>query len=529
MQEMTRRQALILGAVGAGSVVTGAVGLSQTGLPWDQRSGPGRGPTPSGGGADLLQPTVLNSSDGLLEVELEMGRAEVTLGDRTARMLTYNGTVPGPTLRLRPGDTLRVRLANDIAEPTNLHVHGLHVSPEGNGDNPFLTIEPGETFDYEFTLPPDHPTGTFWYHPHHHGYVADQIFAGLYGAIIVEDGPPADSPADGERLLVISDISLTGEGKVRAASIRDRMMGREGEIVLVNGQVRPRIATTAGRTERWRVVNTCVSRHLRLDLTGAKVQLLGVDVDRHQPRDLGDLILAPGNRAELLVTADAGTSEFRTLGYDRGGMGMGMMGRGGRTSGSEGAAVVLATVEASEGGPANGSGRTDDSRPTDSSGRADDGGQAGAEDEGGAAAASSLPEQSLLRDLRDAEPAARRTISFTMGMGMGAGMSFGFNGREFDADRTDQDPAAGSVEEWTILNTTPMEHPFHLHVWPMQVVGANGSAVSEPYWRDVVQVPAGESRTVRIAFDTFSGRTVYHCHILDHEDAGMMGVVEVGE
>ncbi len=503
MREMTRRQALILGAVGAGSLVTGAVGLSQTGLPWDQRSGP----IPSGGGADLLQPNVLSSSDGLLEVELEMGRAEVTLGDRTALMLTYNGTVPGPTLRLRPGDTLRVRLHNDIDEPTNLHVHGLHVSPEGNGDNPFLKIEPGETFDYEFTLPSDHPTGTFWYHPHHHGYVADQIFAGLYGAILVEDGPPAD----GERLLIVSDVSLTSDGNVRAASIRDRMMGREGEIVLVNGQVQPRIAATAGRRERWRVVNTCVSRHLRLDLAGMGALLLGVDVDRHEPRDPGDLILAPGNRAELLVTADAGTSEFRTLGYDRGGMGMGMMGGGG-PFGNDGRAVVLATVEA------DGSGRT-------GFGDADDGGQAGAGDEGGAAT-STLPEQTLLRDLRDAEPAARRTISFTMGMGMGAGMTFGFNGQEFDADRTDQDPAAGSVEEWTILNTTPMDHPFHLHVWPMQVVGANGSAVSEPYWRDVVQVPAGESRTMRIAFDTFTGRTVYHCHILDHEDAGMMGVVE---
>ena len=518
MREMTRRQALILGAVGAGSIVTGAVGLSQTGLPWDQRWDQGSGPIPSGG-ADLLQPDVLASSDGLLEVELEMGRAEVALGDRTARMLTYNGTVPGPTLRLSPGDTLRVRLSNDIGEPTNLHVHGLHVSPEGNGDNPFLMIEPGETFDYEFTLPADHPTGTFWYHPHHHGYVADQVFAGLYGAILVEDGPPTE----GERLLVVSDVALTGEGNVRAASIRDRMMGREGEIVLVNGQVRPRIAATAGQRERWRVVNTCVSRHLRLELAGAEVKLLGVDVDRHEPRDPGDLILAPGNRAELLVTADAGTTEFRTLGYDRGGMGMGMMGGGGGNFGSDGGAVVLATVEASEGGPANGSGRTD------GTGRADDGGEAGAGDEGGAASSPALPQQALLRDLREAEPAARRTISFTMGMGMGAGMTFGFNGQEFDADRTDQYPAAGTVEEWTILNTTPMDHPFHLHVWPMQVVGANGSAIAEPYWRDVVQVPAGESRTVRISFDTFTGRTVYHCHILDHEDAGMMGVVEAGD
>ncbi|MDO8107630.1 multicopper oxidase domain-containing protein [Isoptericola sp. b441] len=84
-------------------------------------------------------------------------------------MVTYNGTVPGPTLRMRPGDRLRVHLANELDEPTNLHTHGLLVSRTDNGDNPFLRVAPGETFDYEITLPADHPPGLFWYHPHHHG------------------------------------------------------------------------------------------------------------------------------------------------------------------------------------------------------------------------------------------------------------------------------------------------------------------------------------------------------------------------
>ncbi len=486
MGEMTRREALLLGGAGVGALVAGAVGLSRTGLPWEQ----GPGVTRAGIGADLAQPQVLSSSGGLLEVELEMAPAELVLADRNVRMQAYNGTVPGPTLRLRPGDTLRVSLTNNIDEPTNLHVHGLHVSPEGNGDNPFLAIEPGETFAYEFTLPSDHPVGTFWYHPHHHGNVADQVFSGLYGAIIVEEGLPRDD----ERLLLISDVSLTGQGEVAALGMPDRMMGREGEVVLVNGQVQPRMVATAGRTERWRVINTCVSRHLRLDIPSQDVQVFGVDIDRHAPRDLGDLVLAPGNRAELLVTADVGSFEVRSLRHDRGGMGM--MGGGQPRAGDDD--VVLFTVEA-------GSGRG-----------ADDGGHSG------------WSEQALLRDLRGAEPAARRSIAFTMDMGMGAGMSFGFNGREFDPDRTDQEPRLGTVEEWTIVNSTPMDHPFHLHVWPMQVVAANGASIAEPYWRDVVPVPAGESRTVRVAFETFPGRSVYHCHILDHEDAGMMAVVRVG-
>ena len=103
---------------------------------------------------------------------------------------------------------------------------------------------------------------------------------------------------------------------------------------------------------------------------------------------------------------------------------------------------------------------------------------------------------------------------------------FTIDGREFAHDRVDQEVRAGTVEEWTIRNDSPMDHPFHLHVWPMQVLEENGTAHEAPVWQDVVNVPARGSVRVRVAFDDFDGRTVYHCHILDHEDRGMMGVVE---
>jgi len=106
-------------------------------------------------------------------------------------------------------------------------------------------------------------------------------------------------------------------------------------------------------------------------------------------------------------------------------------------------------------------------------------------------------------------------------------MRFTINGREFDPGRTDTTAAAGTVEEWTLINTSPMDHPFHLHVWPMQVLGDNAQAGSSPDWRDVVNVPANGQVKVRIAFADFRGRSAYHCHILDHEDLGMMGAIEV--
>ena len=178
MRPLSRRSALLLGGLGLAGTVTGGTGLALTLA--SQRSVPTAG-------ADLQYPSVLQSSDGSLNVQLEAGGTSLLLAGRQASALAYNKEIPGPTLRIRPGDVLKIRLINNLSEPTNLHMHGLHVSPQGNGDNPFIRVDPGTAVDYEYRLPRDHPPGVYWYHPHHHGGVADQVFAGLYGAIIVED------------------------------------------------------------------------------------------------------------------------------------------------------------------------------------------------------------------------------------------------------------------------------------------------------------------------------------------------------
>lgn len=104
-------------------------------------------------------------------------------------------------------------------------------------------------------------------------------------------------------------------------------------------------------------------------------------------------------------------------------------------------------------------------------------------------------------------------------------MSFTIDGKEFDHARIDTIVEGGSIEEWTLTNTSPMDHPVHLHVWPMQIVAQDGAEVQEILWQDVVNVPANSRVRVRIPFDNFTGTTVYHCHILDHEDLGMMGMI----
>ena len=192
---MTRRTVLVLGAVGLAAAVTGGGAFL-----WLQVNG-GR-PTvpdavpPSGPGAPsagiLREPEALTSSRGRLDLTLTAALTDVVISGAQFRALTYNGSLPGPTLRVRPGDRISLGFSNKLDAPTNLHTHGLRVSPEGNGDNSFVTVEPGAIFEYEFRLGRDHPPGVFWYHPHHHGNVAEQIFGGLYGAIIVEDASPVE-------------------------------------------------------------------------------------------------------------------------------------------------------------------------------------------------------------------------------------------------------------------------------------------------------------------------------------------------
>jgi FtsP/CotA-like multicopper oxidase with cupredoxin domain len=491
MQRLSRRRALQLGGLGLASTAVGAAGLT-----W--RTAVGFTPAAS---AALVEPPTLASAEGLLQVRLEAAAGPVRIAGRPATALSYNGGLPGPTLRLQPGDRLQVQLVNRLSDPTNLHVHGLHVSPDGNSDNPFVKIDPGTTFDYDYQLPDDHPPGVYWYHPHHHGMVADQIFGGLYGAIIVGDpeGSTGSIPVTRERVLVVSDISLDAAGSIQAPAAMARMRGREGNLVLVNGQARPTMTARPGERERWRIINACAARYLRLRLDGQQLQLLGLDSGRFAaPRDVDEVVLAPGNRADLLVTTNAGTGQLRALPYNRGNvMGMGMGGGMGNDTqpSSNTDDVVLAALDVA------------------------------GEDASTLPAVAAQPDP---RDLRRAVVDRRRELTFAMGMaggGGGGGMSFTIDGKEFDTTRTDQTVQAGSIEEWTITNTSPMDHPLHLHIWPMQLIEEKGQPLGPPTWQDVVNVPARSNIKVRVAFDKFAGRTVYHCHILDHEDQGMMGVI----
>ncbi|MFN8027186.1 MAG: multicopper oxidase family protein [Acidimicrobiia bacterium] len=454
--------------------------------------------------ADFTQPEFMESAGGTLDVTLVARARRVPWGAGTRYALTFNGTTPGPTLVVRPGDRVRLTLVNELDDDTNLHTHGLYVSPSGSHDNVFVTVPAGERHTYTYDITPEQRSATAWYHPHMHGMVAPQVAGGLAGAIVIRDDLDTDPSLAGatERVMVLSDPKIGKTAAVLDVSMMQKMQGRQGDGVLVNGVARPTIGSTAGTLEHWRFVNASASRYYRLVLDGLPMSLVGTDGGRlAAPAQVEEVHLAPGERAEVLVApTKAGTYALRTLAVDRGSLGMGMGGGSSIVS----PASRVATLAVSGDAPA-------------------------------AALPSTIAAASTLDPGR---ATGSRDLTLAMGMGGGngggmggmggggGGMAFTIDGKTFDPSVTNIRTRLGRVEDWTITNTSAMDHPFHLHVWPFRVI-ERSDGPPEPGWKDTVNVPAGGSVTVRVPFDRVTGRTVYHCHILDHEDLGMMGVIRV--
>ena len=432
------------------------------------------------------------------------------------------GPVIGPLIDVREGDTVEIRFVNHLPQASTIHWHGLPVPPDQDG-NPSNPVAPGQSRVYRFTLP-EGSAGTYWYHPHPHMKSAEQVFRGLAGPIVVR---AAADPlvAWPERHLFFSDLRLASDGTIPPNDMMDWMNGREGQFVLVNGERRPSIVVT--EDERWRVWNACNARYLRLSF-GDACQFTQVGTDggllETAREGLTELLLAPGERAELIVPVNArrsvqsGQAAQAVLSaavYDRRKMAM--------PHGSlpPDAAYPLANVRFE---PPPGDGE--------------------------AAAGRSIP-ASLRAIAPLGEPIAEKSVWFSEKMDMAvmhhagaapatsnatstgtmpAGMAFMINGASVDPRRLTLTSRRGEVERWSIENQTDMDHPFHLHGTQFQVLQREqgGAVTPEPYlaWRDTVNVQPGE--TVRIAtVQQQAGERMFHCHILEHEDLGMMGTLKV--
>ncbi|MDJ1181665.1 multicopper oxidase family protein [Roseofilum casamattae] len=432
---------------------------------------------------------VYRSQDGRLEVALTASDRRIRLGNKSARLMTYNQQLPGPRLEVKPGDRVRIHFTNYLNEATNLHYHGLHIPISGNGDNVFLQIRENETFTYDFQIPSNHRAGLFWYHPHHHGLVAKQLFAGLAGLFVVRgelDRIPEIKDAD-EQFLVLQDFGLDEKGNRLDDRDLSIMTGREGNAIAVNGLQNPTLTIPAGKLLRLRILNASPSRFYRLALEEHSFHLIATDGGAlSKPIACEEILLSPGERADVLVQGNREPGQYRLLNlpYER--IRMGMMGSGDRNSSS-----VLATVSYAT-----------SSHPL-------------------------LPQQ-LIPIEPLPEPKFTRQFILNHGMSSSRGMSFLINRQSYDPERIDTAVKLDTVEDWELQNTGIMDHPFHVHGNSFQILSRNG--ISEPYlsWKDVVLVKPGETVKIRLKFRDFTGKAVYHCHVLDHEDLGMMGNLQIG-
>jgi FtsP/CotA-like multicopper oxidase with cupredoxin domain len=413
----------------------------------------------------------------VVTVELEAREADWTVAPGTiVPAWTYNGQVPGPVLRARVGDVLEVRLVNRLPQPTSIHWHGLRLPAAMDGtDMVQHAVAPGETFTYRFRLP---DAGTFWYHPHTDETV--QLERGLYGALIVTGD---DEPVlDGERVLVLDDLKLDRRGRLAPfGGLVQRHDGREGNTRLVNGVREPVLDMAAGQTERWRIVNASSARYVRLSLGGAAFTLLGTDGGLlAAPQTATEVLLAPSERVELAVGPfpEGASLPIRSLRYWR----TTFVRRGDET---------FATLRV---GPV---------RPSV------------------AVVASSLRS---IEPLASPDTPPTRTVDFGLRYSLRRGMDFVVNG---EAHHRDAPVKVGELQVWDVVNSTLMDHPFHLHGFSFQVLSVNGKPGEALAWKDVVNLP--RKSTTRIAWipDDRPGSWMYHCHILEHHAAGMMGHFDV--
>ena len=445
-------------------------------------------------------PTVdADTSLHLLSTELRVAPGSVTLRDTAYASNLYDGRLLPPVLRLSPGDSLRVRLVNAMgdsaANVTNLHFHGFAVSPRPPADNvTMIHVDPGAAYQYAMRLPADHAEGLFWFHPHAHGTSYEQVRGGLSGAISIGD-PRRHFP---EKIRNAEEIYLL---------LKQYEPPSGASISTVNGVEAVELpAMRTGDVQFWRIANVSTERYYLLRLRGPDGRAVAFRTlarDGNVVRE-GEavmdttLLLGAGNRAEIAVSMmEPGDYTLATDAFKR-------QSKEGLANDIIDPAAVLARVRVH--GPV--AGRSAESL----AGR---GGRRG--------------EAEAIRLLASRGPGEviRDTVEFEIIRDTIANPRFLIDSVAYDPEVVNKTLRMGRTYEWTITNPTPSWHPFHLHQTDFLVVSVGGAPVPPDYRLDTVNVPPHGSAVIRFRYDRpiTAGPFVYHCHILFHEDSGMMANV----
>jgi FtsP/CotA-like multicopper oxidase with cupredoxin domain len=456
-------------------------------------------------------PPELRAEDHVLSLTLHAGIAS----DGKSSFF-FNGQPIAPTLRLSPGDQLKITYVNDLpAKPpekclagpcldmTNLHFHGLTVSPDAPQDDVLdMMARPGQSLRYTVQIPKDHPPGLYWYHTHPHGESYRQALDGMSGALVIE-GIESYFPALAglpERVLVVRGRSIVNDRQSadlkHRVELRSDVCGAEPEtpeeIFTLNGSVRPQIDIAPGERQFWRLVNASADRYLDLQLEGATFEIVAMDgmpIALHDPyhrtRIADHLLLPPAGRLEAIVTGPAAGTPRHLISrcVDTG------------PDGDPNPAMVLADIVP---------------RPA-------------------ARSTEKVLESWRKPDLKTLDLAAeekappRFIVTFTEDK-----QGFYINGEKFTHDAAPMVRAkVGSFQHWRIVNATGELHPMHIHQVHFLAYAQNDQPIASPVWLDTVNVPYGGSVDVIMDFTdpVIRGMSVFHCHLLNHEDKGMMAKI----
>jgi FtsP/CotA-like multicopper oxidase with cupredoxin domain len=414
--------------------------------------------------------------------------------------------VPGPELRVHQGQPVRITVVNKLAEDTTVHWHGIRL-PNAMDGVPGLTqkpIRPGESFVYEFT-PPD--AGTFWYHPHED--TLQQLGRGLAGALIVEEPEPV--AVDRDLLWFIEDWRLDAEGRLAGGfgnHMEAGMSGRIGNTVSINGRVRNSVPVKAGERVRLRLVNAALARIVGLRFEGHNPVVVAHDgqpCDPHSPEG-GRVVLGPEMRADIIIdmTGKPGQS-YRVIDdfYQD---------------------LAYKLVDLAYDGKPAGEPRSDAPPKL---------------------RANPLPEPDLAAAERH-EIALQGGMMGGMGMMgdggmmgrggmmggmMGGGATWVMNGMSMTGDGQPNMPPLFTIKRGkscvlALRNETAWWHPIHLHGHSFRVVSRNDKPNPRREWRDTVLVPPRESADLGFVADK-PGDWLFHCHVTDHQEAGMMGIIRI--
>ena len=411
------------------------------------------------------------SEGGILEASIIIDQKQGIVANQSTTALVYNGSLLGPTLHIKPGERMILNYVNNLDQPTNLHFHGLHVSPSGNSDNVFRVVGPGQSVQYVVDIPIDHIVGTFWYHAHLHHLTTSQVAGGMSGMIVIEgliDLLPKELQNIEQHMFAIKAFPWNRDPTAPTFNT-------------INGKVNPIIDIAPGETQLWRLASIDAGTFFNIELPGHTFYVIAEDGNPvWKVWDAEQLVLPSGKRYDVLITGgENGTYPLKMLPYKY----------------LQYPEVTLATIKVQ-----------------------------GDKD---SATAEVIPSSIVPKkkyDLSGLEVDRQRQLNFS---GDGTEINFFIDGKVFDPFRIDQQVQLGDLEEWKLVNLDDRDHTFHIHVNDFQVMSVNGEEYDARGLEDTVTLPAEGEVIIRIAFTDFVGKFVYHCHILPHEDGGMMGVVEV--